>query len=59
MSKSNSKRTIFVLDTSYPVIERPGYIKADLHGFLGWNSVWAESYTALVRRIKQARSGGQ
>lgn len=53
------KYNIFVDGVSYAVTERPGYIKADLHGFLSWTSVWADSYTALVRRIRQARRGGQ
>lgn len=50
---------IFVDGESYSVTERSGYLKADLHGLLGWTSVWADTYTALVRRVRQARRGGQ
>lgn len=50
---------VFVDGVSYVVIERAGYIKAALNGFFGWTSVWADTYTNLVRRIRQARKGGQ
>jgi len=53
------KFNIFVDGESYSVTERSGYLKADLRGTLGWNSVWADTYTTLVRRIRQARRGGQ
>ena len=57
-------RKIFVMDMAYPVVERSGYIKADLLGRGGWRSVWVDSslpdpYALLVRRINQARRGGQ
>lgn len=50
---------VFVNGTSYAVIQRPGYIKADLSGYFGWTAVYADDYKGLVRRIKQVRSGGQ
>ena len=50
---------VFVNGMSYAVTQRPGYIKADLSGYFGWTSVWADDYKGLVRRIKQVRSGGQ
>lgn len=52
-------QSIFVDGRSYSVVERSGYIKADLQGILGWSSVWADDYISLVRRIRQARRGGQ
>jgi hypothetical protein len=50
---------VFVSGTSYAVTERAGYLKADLSGYFGWTSVWADTYPGLVRRIRQVRSGGQ
>ena len=44
---------------SYRVIERAGFFKADMQGYFGWTSVWADSSPTLERRIKQVRSGGQ
>lgn len=63
---SRPQKTIFVSKNptgrsgnTYLVTEKPGYLKADLHGQFGWTSVWADTYTNLVRRIRQARNGGQ
>ena len=57
------RRSVFVNGHSYPVREMAGYLKADLGGAFGWTSVWAmdgdNAYTALVRRIRWALSGGQ
>ena len=53
------QQRVFVSGTSYNVSERSGYLKADLSGYFGWTSVWADDYKGLVRRIKQVRSGGQ
>lgn len=44
---------------TYRVIERAGYLKADMNRQFGWTSVWADNLETLERRIKQARSGGQ
>jgi hypothetical protein len=44
---------------SYYIIERGGYFKAAINGYLGWISVWADTYPKLIRRIEQVRSGGQ
>lgn len=54
-----AKYNICVDGQSYSVTERSGYLKADLKGILGWTSVWGDTYTALVRRVRQARRGGQ
>lgn len=56
---SRPRRSVFVNGRTYPVQERPGVLKADLGGLYGWTSVWADSYTALVKRIKWAMNGGQ
>ena len=50
---------VFVNGASYAVHERSGYLKADLNGYFGWTSVWAQDYDGLKRRIRQVRSGGQ
>jgi hypothetical protein len=59
----SKQQRVFVSGNSFRVTERPGYVKADLHGMFGWTSVWApigeNTYTNLVRRIKQAQRGGQ
>lgn len=53
-------RSVCVNNKSYRVHETPdGYLKAHLNGILGWDTVWAESYTQLVRRIKWVLAGGQ
>ena len=52
------QQRVFVNGTSYDVTEHSGYISAALNGRFGWNAVWAETYTQLVRRIKQVLSGG-
>ena len=44
---------------TYRVTEHAGLLKAHLNGFLGWTTVWSDTYMNLVKRIKQARSGGQ
>jgi hypothetical protein len=54
-----AKRAVFVSGRSYPVQERQGYLKADLGGLFGWTSVWADSYTQLVRRIKWVMTAGE
>jgi hypothetical protein len=54
-----SKYRIVVDGESYFVTERPGYLKADLDGFGGWTSVWSDTVPNLMRRIRQARRGGQ
>jgi len=50
---------VFVSGTSYAVVERSGYLKADLNGYFGWTSVYAQDYDGLKQRIKRVRSGGQ
>ena len=52
-------RRVFVNGRSYPVRETPTYLKASLNGIMGWISIWADDYTAMVRRIKLALRGGQ
>lgn len=42
---------------SYIVVERGGYFKAAMNGYLGWTSVWADTLVNLGRRIKQLRPG--
>jgi hypothetical protein len=61
---SKPQQTVTVCGTVYKVIECPGYIKADMQGYFGWTSVWADSNQRdtlqnLQRRIKHVRSGGQ
>ena len=56
---SKPRRSVFVYGRSYRVQEHAGYVKAFLNEQGGWSSVWAVDYTALVRRIKLALSGGQ
>ena len=47
--------SVFVKGRRYPVREKPdGSLRAHLFNSRGWTSVWAEDYTALVRRIRQA-----
>ena len=43
----------------YRVSEHAGFLKADLDGYFGWTSVWADSQEILERRIRQVRNGGQ
>ena len=50
----NIQRVVFVNGRRYPVSEKPGYLKAHLFDVHGWTSVWAETYTQLVRRIRFA-----
>lgn len=51
-------RSVFVNNKSYRVQETPhGCLKAHLNGILGWDTVWAETYTDLVRRIKRVLLG--
>lgn len=56
---SKIHRSVFVNGKFYRVTERPGYLKADLNGYFGWTSVWADTYPNLVARIRLVRSGGQ
>ena len=56
---SRTRRMVFVNGRSYPVREMAGYLKADLGGMFGWTSVWADSYTDMVIRIKRALMGRQ
>lgn len=44
---------------TYLVVDRGGHWKATINGYLGWTSVWADTYQHLIRRIEQIRSGGQ
>lgn len=53
------QQVVFANGVSYRVLERSGYLKAVINGQMGWTSVWADTYTDLVRRIKQAQRGGQ
>lgn len=53
------RRSVFVNGTRYAVQESAMCLKADLNGVYGWTSVWADTYTSLVRRIKQALDGRQ
>lgn len=52
-------RTIFVLDTEYRVTEHGNLMKAYMNGRYGWTTVWADTEANLIRRVKQARLGGQ
>lgn len=48
------QRSVFVNGRRYPVQERVGYLRAHLYDTHGWCAVYAEDYTALVRRIRWA-----
>jgi hypothetical protein len=37
----SSGRVVIVNGKSYPVVEKPGYLKADMGGIFGWTAVWA------------------
>lgn len=50
---------VFVNGTSYVVRENAGLLKADMNGYAGWTSVWADDAEELKRRIRRVRSGGQ
>ena len=54
MSKPRSPR-LFVQGTTFDIIERPGYVKANLHGAAGWTSVYATDISHLPARVKYAR----
>lgn len=54
-----SEHSVYVNGTTYPVQEKAGYLKASLNGIFGWDSVWADTYTQLVRRIKRVLAGNQ
>jgi hypothetical protein len=49
---------VVVNGQSYPVTEKPGYLKADLGGLFGWTSVWAPTEGLLQRRIATVLSEG-
>ena len=53
------RQTVNVYGVDYQTVERAGIIKAYLNGYFGWTSVWADTIPAIVRRIKQVRTGGQ
>lgn len=53
------KMLVFVNGVNYSVHESAGLLKADMNGFYGWTSVWAEDSEELKRRIRKVRSGGQ
>lgn len=57
-------RRVYVNSWSYPVVETPTLLKADLQGQFGWNSVWVSNtgdqpYTNLVNAVKKALRGAQ
>lgn len=56
---SKPQQSVFVGGKEYPVRESAGLLKADLNGYYGWTSVWADTHQGLIRRLKQVRSGGQ
>jgi hypothetical protein len=49
----------YITGTIIQFTQKVGFLKAHLNGFYGWTSIWAPEYGELVRRIKQARNGGQ
>jgi hypothetical protein len=53
-----SGRVVIVNGKSYPVIAKPGYLKADMGGVFGWTSVWAQTEGVLQRRIATVLSEG-
>jgi hypothetical protein len=54
-----SEKFVLVSGKKYFVQEKPGYIKANLNGIFGWESVWADTSVQLIRRIKRALAGDQ
>lgn len=62
--RRDDMQKICVNGSSYPVYEKPGYLKVDLGGILGWTAVWVSlavelPYEMLVRRVKLALTGRQ
>jgi hypothetical protein len=55
----NLPHAVFVNGKSYTVQEKVGYLKAHLNGIHQWDSVWADTYTNLVRRIRLALADDQ
>jgi hypothetical protein len=51
-------RVVHVNGRTFPVQDKQGHLKADLGGLFEWQSVWADSYAQLVRRIKWAMTAG-
>jgi hypothetical protein len=51
-------RVVVVNGKSYPVTEKPGYLKADMGGVFGWTAVWAPTEGLLQRRIATVLSEG-
>ena len=56
---TRTKKTVSVFGVDYVVIERAGYLKADMRGIGGWTSIWGDSYPDLIRRIKRGLGDGQ
>jgi hypothetical protein len=53
------KMSVLVGGVSYSVRLGVGVLKAEMNGYYGWVSVWADDSEELKRRIRRVRSGGQ
>ena len=53
------KLSVLVGGVAYQVREGVGVLKAEMNGYYGWVSVWADDSEELKRRIRRVRSGGQ
>jgi hypothetical protein len=53
------KMSAIVGGVAYQVREGVGVLKAEMNGYYGWVSVWADDSEELKRRIRRVRSGGQ
>jgi hypothetical protein len=53
------KMSVLVGGVSYSVRLGVRVLKAEMNGYYGWVSVWADDSEELKRRIRRVRSGGQ
>ena len=54
----HSGLVVIVNGELFPVIERSGYLKADMGGRFGWIAVWGQTMEQLYQRIKKALADG-
>ena len=54
----HSGLVVIVNGELFPVIERSGYLKADMGGRFGWTAVWGQTMEQLYQRIKKALADG-
>lgn len=54
----HSGLVVIVNGELFPVIERSGYLKADMGGRFGWIAVWGQTMEQLYQRIKKSLADG-